>query len=206
MDILSKRAPGHVYIIWIREFVRLRENTFKVGRTSRDFIKRLNEYPNGSIPIITASVSNNIQMEHYIIDSFKKKFHHMTEYGNEYFNINKSVKGESVNESNNREIMINLFERTVSSIDITSKITHYRDPEFSYFDKNNIYIDINDYHQMNSRIYPTRSKNINIQEQTEIQSLLANIETRYKTEYQKLYNDINNIKTLLSHAKKDKQD
>jgi len=185
---------GHVYIIWIREFVRLRENTYKIGRTSRDFIKRFNEYPNGSIAIITARVTDNIEMEKHLMHNFKICFTHKIEYGNEYFNIDS---GETIETIESDKIkMIDLFKNTINTYDPNAEFSYY----FPFSKGNHL-----PFEKCNSD-YFSRSIKINVEEQKDIYTILNNIEHRYKTEIVKLNTDIQKIRTYLSNKKKEKQD
>lgn len=183
---------GHVYIIWIREFVRLRENTYKIGRTSRDFIKRFNEYPNGSIPIITAQVSDNLEIERHLIHNFRLNFMHMAEYGTEYFNI-KSLDSDI---ELDKMKMIDLFKHTVNTYD--------SDAVFSYYNLPCSQTGLGTKGSQNDTFL--QSIKIDVEEQKDIYTILNNIEHRYKTEMEKLNEDIKKIKTYLSQKKKEKQD
>lgn len=75
----------YVYIIQEREFIRLKETTYKVGRTSTGPNNRLKSYPKGSRTIMVINVKNSVEAEHKLVKKFKKRFEHKKEYGNEYF-------------------------------------------------------------------------------------------------------------------------
>jgi hypothetical protein len=76
---------GYVYLLREREFIRLREKTYKIGRSEQSFGKRLVSYPKGSEIIMTLKVDNCREAEGEIMKIFKKKFKHRPEYGREYF-------------------------------------------------------------------------------------------------------------------------
>jgi hypothetical protein len=75
----------YIYLLQEREFVRLREPTYKVGRTSRGPTERIKEYPTGSIVLLVRNVNDSKLSENLILQSFREKFTQMKTYGREYF-------------------------------------------------------------------------------------------------------------------------
>ena len=72
-----------LYLIQKREFVRLGEDVYKVGRS--DYLpNRINDYDKGSIVKFTILCKKSIECEKMIIEQFKKEFTRK-EYGLEYF-------------------------------------------------------------------------------------------------------------------------
>jgi hypothetical protein len=53
---------GYIYIIKVRESIRLEEQVYKVGRT-KNVIKRLRQYPKGSVLLYTVFTDNIIEIE-----------------------------------------------------------------------------------------------------------------------------------------------
>jgi hypothetical protein len=85
----SKQVDGFLYMIRPREFIRLKEQTFKIGKAS-DFMKRFCSYPKGSEVICCHPIlvgSKDIA-ERELINAFKEAFVLKKEYGLEYFNGN----------------------------------------------------------------------------------------------------------------------
>jgi hypothetical protein len=76
---------GYVYIVYLREFMNKKENTYKIGRTKQEMIDRLKGYPKGSKVIKFEPVKNTIMIEKELIKVFKEKYIQRVEYGNEYF-------------------------------------------------------------------------------------------------------------------------
>lgn len=76
---------NYVYIIWLREFMRLDENVYKIGKTSQIPNSRLQGYPKGSKVIIFAEVDNCHSMENYLIAEFDNRYECKREYGREYY-------------------------------------------------------------------------------------------------------------------------
>jgi hypothetical protein len=77
----------YIYLIKEREFVRIGEDTYKIGRTQQNPpTDRLLQYPSGSEIILLTIVDDCFSVEKQLIKVFKQKFIHKKEYGNEYFN------------------------------------------------------------------------------------------------------------------------
>jgi len=78
-----------VYLLQEREFVRLNESTYKVGKTTQPRLKRFDQYPNGSEVLFFRCVKNSSRIESLMIEELKKSFTLMKCYGSEYFNGDK---------------------------------------------------------------------------------------------------------------------
>lgn len=78
----------YIYIIHVREFIRMKENIYKIGKTKQKNYTRLLQYPKGSKLIFQVMVDNCDKTEKDIIKLFKEKFSQMKDYGNEYFKGN----------------------------------------------------------------------------------------------------------------------
>ena len=79
---------GIIYLIQLREFVNADKNIYKIGRSVRDGVERIKEYPKNSKLYYLTHVSNNttvVKIETTIIKKFKKIFIHRSDIGNEYF-------------------------------------------------------------------------------------------------------------------------
>lgn len=74
-----------IYLIWKREFRRLNEPTYKIGRTGRTMMERLKEYDNNTETIYTRPVNDSTLIESKLKALFKEKYIQKLEYGNEYF-------------------------------------------------------------------------------------------------------------------------
>ena len=77
--------PQHVYMLQLREFIRINESTYKIGKTKRTPNERFNGYPKGSRVIQICEVRDCHLVEQEIIRKFTKRFLRKTEYGSEYF-------------------------------------------------------------------------------------------------------------------------
>ena len=109
--IESKENTNYIYILKLREFIRTNENIYKIGRTSQNGLKRINQYPKGSELILFRKCINCVKLETELIKKFKLKYKHQPTYGNEYFegheldmvkDINKLIDDEINNEIDNK--------------------------------------------------------------------------------------------------------
>lgn len=83
---LYKYKSEFVYIIREREFVRINENTYKIGKTKQtDILSRFNGYPKGTEIICFFGVLDCNKYEREIIKNFTDLFIIRKDYGNEYF-------------------------------------------------------------------------------------------------------------------------
>lgn len=77
---------NYIYIIQVREFVRLGEQTYKIGKTGANPPwKRFDGYPKGSQVKFLLEVLDRHTFERKVLDVFKSKYRQMLEYGTEYF-------------------------------------------------------------------------------------------------------------------------
>lgn len=76
---------NHIYLIREREFIRLNEPTYKLGKTEQDGLKRSAQYPKGSSIEIHLHVNDCHTAERDLLEIFRHTFIPMTEYGAEYF-------------------------------------------------------------------------------------------------------------------------
>lgn len=78
-------TSGYIYLIREREFVRLGELVYKIGKSKQKNCRRLSSYPKNS-ELITVIKKQNVDIaEQDLIREFKSLFTHKPEYGNEYF-------------------------------------------------------------------------------------------------------------------------
>lgn len=85
LSVLDIQEGGYVYMLREREFVRLNENTVKIGKTTRRPHSRLTNYPKNSEIIFVKQVDNCHTKETELLKNFKKRFVWMKEYGLEYY-------------------------------------------------------------------------------------------------------------------------
>lgn len=76
--------PGHIYLLREREFIRLGEPTYKIGKTKQS-IRRFKGYPHDSHILLFMETNVVDEMEIHLIEIFRAQFTPREEYGAEYF-------------------------------------------------------------------------------------------------------------------------
>lgn len=99
---------NYVYIIQEREFVRLGEPTYKIGKTGQETPwDRLKQYPKGSETYLLLKVDDKDEFERKILALFRNKYKQMSDYGVEYFQGDvKEMVQDFVNIQNNTDVKI----------------------------------------------------------------------------------------------------
>jgi hypothetical protein len=122
MENPSEARLEYIYIFREREFVKTKENIFKIGRTS-DWIKRYKQYPKGSELLFVMQVSESIQIENKIISILKECSTQRLDIGREYFEGEKYLIMEQVLNvcKNNNQIKEEIEEVLVNKEDLTHK-------------------------------------------------------------------------------------
>ena len=85
---LRETNTNYIYLIQEREFVRMNEDIYKVGKSIQKNCNRVDDYPKFSDVIIILEVNDCDKIEKNIISEFNLKFE-KTKYGNEYFKGNR---------------------------------------------------------------------------------------------------------------------
>ena len=99
---------NYIYLVKEREFIKTKENIYKIGRSKQENTKRFLQYPKGSELILQETCIDCIKTEKMIINEFKKHFIHRKDIGHEYFEgdylkMRKIVWGYLLDESNQIE-------------------------------------------------------------------------------------------------------
>lgn len=76
--------PEYLYLIHVREFRRLGESIYKIGRTSCPE-RRISDYPKGSVLVTLICCMDSKKAESQLLDIFTDKFERRLDYGREYF-------------------------------------------------------------------------------------------------------------------------
>ena len=76
---------NYIYLLQEREFIKTKENIYKVGMTRKENHKRFNQYPKGSVLLFQMICNDCENIEKFIIKQFKEKFTQRKDIGNEYF-------------------------------------------------------------------------------------------------------------------------
>jgi len=80
---------GYIYLLQEREFIKTKENIYKLGKTKQENLKRIQNYPNGTKLIIQLECENCDINEKNLIIIFKQKFMQRIDIGTEYFEGDK---------------------------------------------------------------------------------------------------------------------
>lgn len=75
----------YIYLLQEREFIKTKENIYKIGMTRKENHTRFNQYPKGSILLFQMICPNSKKIETELIKLFKIKFKLRTDIGHEYF-------------------------------------------------------------------------------------------------------------------------
>jgi len=75
----------YIYLLHEREFIRMNEPVYKIGKTKQDNHSRFFQYPKGSILLLQIICNDCSYCEKEIKKAFKDKYKQRKEYGNEYF-------------------------------------------------------------------------------------------------------------------------
>lgn len=78
----------YIYMLKEREFVKTKENIFKIGKSTQSNLSRFSQYPNGSILYFQMICKDCHKIEKKIIQTFRKKYINRNDIGNEYFQGN----------------------------------------------------------------------------------------------------------------------
>lgn len=79
---------NYIYLLQEREFIKTKENIYKVGMTKKENFTRFHQYPKGSVLLFQMICNNCQEMEKQVLKMFREKFVPKSEIGNEYFQGN----------------------------------------------------------------------------------------------------------------------
>lgn len=78
----------YIYLLQKREFIKTKENIYKIGKTKQENLKRISNYDNGSILICQIKCNDCDKLEKKLITLFREKYELQKDIGNEYFKGN----------------------------------------------------------------------------------------------------------------------
>ena len=87
--IFEQKRFGHLYVIKEREFIKTKENIFKIGKTI-NIVNRMPQYPKQSRVYIMFFSTNIDDMEKYVIEQFDKRFTKRVDIGAEYYECDQN--------------------------------------------------------------------------------------------------------------------
>ncbi len=78
-------TTNYIYLLQLREFVKTKENVYKVGRTTQENHKRFAQYPKGSVLLFQMICNDCVCVEKDVLEKFRQNFKQRKDFGNEYF-------------------------------------------------------------------------------------------------------------------------
>jgi T5orf172 domain len=78
-------TTNYIYLLQEREFIKTKENVYKIGRTKQENHKRFQQYPKSSILLFQMICDDCNNIEKRVIEQFKEKFNQRKDIGYEYF-------------------------------------------------------------------------------------------------------------------------
>jgi hypothetical protein len=78
----------YVYLLQEREFVKSKEQIYKIGRTKQLNFARFRQYPKNSVSFFQSYCDDCVLCEHKIVKVFTKKYKKRIDIGQEYFEGN----------------------------------------------------------------------------------------------------------------------
>jgi len=169
--------PQYIYLLREREFIKTKENIFKIGKTKQLNNIRFSQYPKDSNLLLQISCNNCDILEKNLINIFKEKFIQRKDIGNEYFegddkimiyeiciNIEKEIFEGLVNKKNikilNEEISEEIIELSDKQCSSELKQNIMESSEFDTI-LSNIYEDNSDKESLNNSYNNKYNNNYN---------------------------------------------
>jgi hypothetical protein len=78
----------YIYLLQEREFIKSNENVYKIGKTKQENLKRIGNYPIGTILLFQIICNDCDTNEKELIKIFRNKYESRKDIGNEYFKGN----------------------------------------------------------------------------------------------------------------------
>jgi hypothetical protein len=117
-------TTNYIYLLQEREFIKTKENIYKVGMTKKENHERFNQYPKSSILLFQIICNDCKNIERHVVKKFKETFKQRKDIGNEYFEGDyKNMIGIIYlivkNENNENEC---IFKETLEEVDIHEEL------------------------------------------------------------------------------------
>ena len=136
----------YVYLLQEREFTKTHEDIFKIGKSTQSNIKRLTQYPKGSILLIQLSCLDCSKCEKMIMQKFKEKYIQRLDIGHEYFEGDYEIMIDDIGcivSLSDEEIENKILEINNLKNDIFENVDNYALADFETSDvKDLIFSDI----------------------------------------------------------------
>jgi hypothetical protein len=140
-------SPQYIYLLQEREFIKTKENIYKIGKTTQPNNERLKQYPKGSSLLLQSICSDCHNIEKNLIKIFKNKFKQRIDIGTEYFEGDYKQMICYINDIINLECISNISDDEISNsisdiddldcdVDNIEHIKSYQDEAFKIVCKN----------------------------------------------------------------------
>lgn len=134
-------TSNYIYLLQEREFIRMKEPVYKIGRTSQENHKRFSQYPKGSVLLFQMICQDCQDMERKILNQFKEQFNHCKDLGNEYFEGDCKNMIDAIYTSIKNEVYENDYSEKLNSVALvseteTDEIINKHDTELKLHEKN----------------------------------------------------------------------
>ena len=117
---------SYIYLLREREFLRLNENVYKIGKTEQEPNSRLAGYPKGSEIILFINTIDCHTTEAKILDIFKNIFVQRIDIGVEYFEGDKNYMVRIICDVINKINCSGIFRYTSNPKQNTYEINNYK--------------------------------------------------------------------------------
>ena len=121
----------YIYLLQKREFIKTKENIYKIGKTKQENLKRIRNYDNGSILICQFKCNDSDKLEKKLITLFREKYELQKDIGNEYFKGNYiDMRDDIYNyiKASNEDIIEDI-ENDEEATEIKEMFPNYKDDE-----------------------------------------------------------------------------
>ena len=118
---------NYIYLLQTRECLAIRQNIYKIGKTTQPVLKRFKQYPKGAVLLHQTICVNCHTLEQQLLSRFKYTFERQRLYGNEYFKgdwreMRRIINEFAENELNNSAEISSSYSsesgESVESVDI----------------------------------------------------------------------------------------
>ena len=122
-ELLQNKSICHyLYLLREREFIKSKENIYKLGKTHQINLARFNSYPNGSQLLLHIICNDCDKLEKIIIKLFKIKYYQRKDIGTEYF---EGDLFNMINDIYNEVIKMNSYKKNIENNEYKKEETFF---------------------------------------------------------------------------------
>ncbi len=193
---------NYIYLLQEREFIKTKENIYKLGMTQKENLERFNQYPKGSSLLLQIICNNCRDIEKNLIKIFKNTFKQRKDIGSEYFEGNSNemidiiysiIKNEN---SNTIKVSCNISDDKIKVINfemqpLINESSDVIKEENNYINKITTYNELNKFNNITDKVIITNRQSEDYL--VKFGNYLCNIcgkEYKYKSEFERHKNKI----------------